>query len=117
MWDIFCGGSVVSGENSQIVVKREVREELGISISLKDVRPILTTNHDEGFDDIYDITKEIKNSEFHLQHDEVKTVRWASLNEILELIKHEKFIPYHKELIKLLFFMRNRRGTFTKDNI
>ena len=35
--------------------------------------------------------------------------------EILNMIKNDIFIPYHEHLISLLFFMRNKRGTFKKD--
>ena len=42
MWDLSCGGSVVSGEDSRTAAEREVAEELGVTISLKGTRPVLT---------------------------------------------------------------------------
>lgn len=117
MWDISCGGSVVSGENSRTAAEREVSEELGIAISLEDIRPVLTIHFNEGFDDIYAITKDLQLSELRLQPEEVQAVKWASLEEIVSMIDSGKFIPYHKDLIGMLFFMRNRRGTFTRADI
>lgn len=117
MWDISCGGGVVSGEDSRTAAEREVAEELGVSISLEDVRPVLTIHFDEGFDDIYVITKDMQLSEICLQTEEVQAVKWASLEEIVAMIDSGKFIPYHKDLIGLLFFMRNHRGSFTREDI
>lgn len=117
MWDLSCGGSVISGEDCRTAAEREVAEELGAAISLEDTRPVLTIHFDEGFDDIYVITKDIQLSEICLQPEEVQAVKWASLEEILAMIDSGEFVPYHKDLIGLLFFMRNHRGTFTREDM
>lgn len=114
MWDISVGGSAVAGENSRTAAEREVKEELGIDISLAGNRPKLTVHFDNGFDDIYTVTRDIDLAELTLQPEEVQAARWASADEIIAMIDEGKFIPYHKELIYLLFFMQDRRGTFTR---
>lgn len=114
MWDISCGGSAVSGEDSQTAAEREVFEELGIAISLKNIRPVLTIHFDVGFDDIYAVTSDIDLSETRLQPEEVQAAKWASQDEILSMIDSGKFIPYNKNLIALLFFMKDHRGAFTR---
>ena len=43
-----------------------------------------------------------------------QAVRWAALEEILEMIDDGRFIPYEKGLIELLFFQRNHRGAHTR---
>ena len=116
MWDISCGGSAVSGEDSQNAAEREVSEELGITISLENIRPVLTIHFDKGFDDIYVITKDLPLSEIRLQPEEVQAVKWASEEEILSMIDSGEFIPYHKNLIGLLFYMKNHRGAFTGED-
>jgi isopentenyldiphosphate isomerase len=63
------------------------------------------------------ITKDIQLSEFLLQTEEVQAVKWASLEEIVAMIDSGEFIPYHKDLIGLLFFMRNHRGTFIREDV
>ncbi|MBP3921575.1 MAG: NUDIX domain-containing protein [Ruminiclostridium sp.] len=115
MWDITCGGSAVAGENSQKAIEREIFEELGIKNDFSDVRPILTIHFDKGFDDIYTVNRDIDVNDLTLQKEEVAEVKWATEEEILNMIKDGIFIPYHEHLIGLLFFMRNKRGAFKND--
>ena len=115
MWDVSVGGSAVSGDTSQTAAEREVWEEIGYKISLENHRPVITIHFDHGFDDIYTIIEDLNIADLKLQPEEVQNVKWATEEEILHMIDEGIFIPYHKELIKLLFFMRNRRGTFTPD--
>lgn len=114
MWDITCGGSAVAGENSQKAIEREIFEELGIKNDFSDIRPILTIHFDKGFDDVYTVNRDIDINDLTLQKEEVAEVKWATEEEILNMIKNGIFIPYHEHLISLLFFMRNKRGTFKK---
>lgn len=114
MWDITVGGSAVSGDTSQLAAEREVYEEIGYKLSLDGIRPSLTINFDKGFDDIYLIQKDIDISKLKLQYEEVQSVKWASKEEILSMIDEEIFIPYHKSLIDLLFFMRTSKNSHTK---
>lgn len=113
LWDISCGGSAVSGENSQAAAEREVAEELGLAISLAHTRPVLTVHFDVGFDDVYVITKDVDLDELRLQPEEVQAAKWASEEEICAMIDAGTFIPYHKNIIGMLFFMRNHRGALT----
>lgn len=114
MWDITVGGSAVSGDTSQLAAEREVYEEIGYKLSLDGIRPALTINFDKGFDDIYLIQKDIDISKLKLQYEEVQSVKWASKEEILSMIDEEIFIPYHKSLIDLLFFMRTSKNSHTR---
>lgn len=114
MWDITVGGSAIAGDTSQSAAEREVYEEIGYNLSLAGIRPSITINFDEGFDDMYLIQQNLDISKLKLQDEEVKDVRWASKEEILTMIEEETFIPYHKSLIELLFFMRNKKGTHTR---
>lgn len=114
MWDITVGGSAVSGDTSQLAAEREVYEEIGYKLSLDGIRPSLTINFDKGFDDIYLIQKDIDISKLKLQYEEVQSVKWTSKEEILSMIDEEIFIPYHKSLIDLLFFMRTSKNSHTR---
>lgn len=114
MWDITVGGSAVSGDTSQLAAEREVYEEIGYKLSLDGIRPSLTINFDKGFDDIYLIQKDIDISKLKLQYEEVQSVKWASKEEVLSMIDEEIFIPYHKSLIDLLFFMRTSKNSHTR---
>lgn len=114
MWDITVGGSAVSGDTSQLAAEREVYEEIGYKLSLDGIRPSLTINFDKGFDDIYLIQKDVDISKLKLQYEEVQSVKWVSKEEILSMIDEEIFIPYHKSLIDLLFFMRTSKNSHTR---
>jgi len=116
LWDISVGGSAVSGDSSRSAAERETFEELGLVIDLKSVRPTLTIHFEHGFDDIYVLTMPVNLSSLKLQYEEVQAVRWASEDEILQMIDDGLFIPYEKSLIKLLFFRRNHRSSHTRSD-
>lgn len=113
MWDVSVGGCAVAGDSSRSAAERETREELGLSVDLSAVRPTLTIHWEHGFDDYYVLTADVDPGSLHLQYEEVQTVRWASLEEILEMIDGGQFIPYAKSLIELLFFRKDHRSAHT----
>ena len=113
-WDISVGGSAVSGDSSRSAAERETREELGLSLDLSRVRPSLTLHWEHGFDDFYLLTREVDLRSLRLQEEEVQAVRWASEEEILDMIDGGQFIPYEKNLIRLLFYRRDHRSAHTK---
>ena len=116
LWDVSVGGSAVSGDSSRSAAERETREELGLEIDLKNVRPTLTVHFEHGFDDIYVLTMPVDLSALKLQYEEVQAVRWAAEDEILQMIDDGRFIPYEKSLIELLFFRRNHRSSHTRSD-
>lgn len=116
MWDITVGGSAIAGDTSQTAAEREVLEELGYSLSLEKIRPALTINFKGGVDDMYLVEAEVDLNKLTLQYEEVQAVKWASKDEILSMIDDNTFIPYHKSLIEMLFFLRNHEGTHTKQD-
>ena len=87
-------------------------EEIGLAISLDGERPRFTVNFDNGFDDFWFVTRDVDISELKLQYEEVKAVKWAAKEEIIEMIESGGFIPYHKSLIDLLFVYSKQIGTF-----
>ena len=113
-WDLTVGGSAVQGDNSQAAAEREAMEELGCALNLTDERPTLTLHFDGGFDDIYLLTKDLSISSLALQPEEVSEVKWASLQEICEMIDDGRFIPHHKALIELLFHLKDHRTVHTR---
>lgn len=115
-WDITVGGSAVSGDSSRSAAERETFEELGLPIDLSDIRPTLTIYWEHGFDDYYVLTRSVDLNTLHLQYEEVQAVRWASKEEILQMIDSGLFIPYEKSLIELLFFRRDHRSSHTRED-
>ena len=114
LWDVSVGGGVDAGETSRRGAEREVREELGVSLDLSGLRPSVTVNFDGGFDDFYILTKDLSIEGLTLQEEEVQAVRWASLEEILDMLGREAFIPYPESFLRFLFDMRKQFGFPTK---
>lgn len=110
MWDITVGGSAVAGDTSRIAAHRELHEELGLDVDFSDKLPALSLTFNHGFDDYYLIEQEVDFAALKLQPEEVAAVRWASQEEILQMIDGGSFIPYYPDLIRLLFQMRQGLG-------
>ncbi len=111
MWDITVGGSAIKGDESQVAAEREVFEEIGLKLDLKNIRPHITINFEDGFDDFYLLEKDVNLNELSLQYEEVQTVKWVSKEEILSMIESGEFIPYYSSLIQLLFDSRKKYGS------
>lgn len=107
MWDVSVGGGVLSGETPCQAAEREAAEELGLKIDFSNMRPSLTVNFIHGFDDYFIVRADPDISSLKLQQEEVKDVRWADIGQILSMIDNGSFIPYHKNLIGLIFDMKD----------
>lgn len=111
LWDVSCGGSAITGDTSQQAAARELFEELGITYNFEGIRPQLTINFERGFDDYYTIEHEVILSELVLQPEEVQAVKWASKDEIIQMMQEGTFIPFYEHFIHLLFDMRYQYGS------
>ena len=114
MRDVTVGGSAMIGENSRQAAMREVAEELGLKIDLKNTPPVITKYFSEGFDDIYILEKEIDISKLTLQYEEVQAVKWVDIEEILDMIGLKKFIPYDESFIHFLFHLHQTNSLYQK---
>jgi len=90
------------------------RFQASINYDFSNQRPYLTINFDNGFDDFYFLIMDLKLEEVKLQEDEVQNVKWASREEITEMIDNESFIPYVSTFIDSLFDLKNQRGMIRK---
>lgn len=115
IWDISVGGSVTAGETSQQGAMRETEEELGISIDLHNQLPHLSITFERGYDDIYIVNREADLRTLAVPNEEVSDVKWASIDEIYQMIDDKTFISYRKSLIQLLFDMRYQYGAVKRD--
>ena len=114
LWDVSVGGGVDAGETSRQGAEREFREELGVPLDLSGLRPSVTVNFDGGFDDFYILTRDLDLEGLTLQKEEVRAVRWADLEEILDMLGRGGFIPYPEGFLRFLFDMRDQFGFPTK---
>lgn len=116
LWDVSCGGSILKGETSQMGAHRELLEELGMDYDFNGIRPDFTYNFYGGFDDFYLIEKEVEIDTLKFQYEEVQGAKWASREEILEMIDKGLFIPYFKSIIGMVFEVRGQHDGCIKIN-
>jgi hypothetical protein len=78
------------------------------------MRPALTINFYGSFNDVYLINNDVNTNSLTLQQEEVKEVKWASMYEIISMIDENIFIPYNKNYIELLFYLKDHTTTYLK---
>ena len=110
LWDVSVGGCGVAGETSQMGAHRELLEELGLDRDFSNVRPHMTINFQNGFDDHYFIIEDIDLKDIKMQESEVQDYKWATKAEVKQLFAEGKFVPYIKEFILALFGLKDIRG-------
>ena len=103
VWDFSVGGCAIAGESSQQTAEREMMEEIGHNRSFTDVEPNFSINVSNGFFDFYIIDENINIEYLNLAFKEIEQVKWASKDEIFELLDKNEFIPYEKNLIEQCF--------------
>lgn len=103
MWDISVSGSVQAGEMSQDAAMREVFEELGLTIDLREVLPYFMVNFTNGFDDQYILYQDVDLAALHLQESEVQAVKWASHDEVKAMVEAGTFFPYQEPILDMIF--------------
>lgn len=94
MWDCTLGGSATAGDTSVDAVIRECEEEIGLKITEDEIEKLFTVKFGRGFDDVWFCRKEVNVQELVLQYEEVAEVKWATMDEIREMIIEGKFIAF-----------------------
>lgn len=94
MWECAASGSAILGDNSKETAIKETMEEIGLDISKDTLEPIFTVKFKNGFDDNYLVRREVDIWDLTLEDEEVVDVKWASMNEISEMVTKEEFIPF-----------------------
>lgn len=102
-WDVTVGGSALEGETGREAAQRELEEEIGLRLDFANERPVITLAFDRGFDDFFVFVKDVDINSLVLQPEEVRDVKWADCDTVLEMIKSGEFIPYKEDFIKILF--------------
>ena len=103
-WDLTVGGCVAAGETSQTAGQREVLEEIGYQVDLTGMTPAITLTTKNIFNDNYILIREIDPAELKLQPEEVQAAKWATKEEIFQMIDDGRFIPFQKSFIEYLFY-------------
>ena len=95
------GGHPISGETSKQGIITEIKEELGINVIEQNIKLLKTIKTKDDFVDIYYLREDIDIKKIKIQKEEVENVKWATIDEINELIKNEDFSESHTEFFKL----------------
>ena len=111
LWDLSCCGAVIAGEEPRTAAMRELKEELGLTVDLTRERPVFVNAWKDGTNDAFVIHMDLNPSELTLQKEEVAEARFATEDEILEMIRQETFISYKPAWVSLLFACRVTTGT------
>lgn len=100
------GGGVDTGETTLQAALRECKEELGIDINPNNMELILSFKRKYDFVDVWLVKQDIDISELVLQEDEVADVKWATIDEIKDLMSSGKLAKsievYFNMFIELL---------------
>ena len=112
-FDITAGGGVNHNETTFMAAKRELKEELGLDIPFSN-RCFFRVYYKQGIDDYFIYNSDTKIDEIKINGVEVLEIKWASKEEIKEMMKNKEFVSYNDGFIDLLFSMRNNRGTYIK---
>ena len=105
------GGSVIKGETSLQTIERETKEELGISLNMKDIQLIKQYKTGTVWLDVYLIKQDVDLNDVVMQEEEVCKVKWATYEEIEEIFNNKQFMEnrweYVRDIIKE-FIIRGR---------
>lgn len=96
LWDISAGGHVLTGEFGYQAAIREVKEEIGIDITEKDMIFIGATisetfnsgYSDRHFNEYYIVKMDIDETKLVLQEEEVSDIIWMDKDEIINRINN-----------------------------
>lgn len=103
------GGHPKSGEDSLAGIVTEIKEELGIDVNANNLVLFKTIKTEDDFVDIYYINQGINIDEISIQEEEVEEVKWASKNEINNMIENGEFLPPHIEFYNYLLEYLNKK--------
>lgn len=99
------GGHPKSGESSIQGIITEVKEEIGLDIKPEDLQLYYGGNSkfEKVFWDDYYVKMDVADiDKLQLQEEEVESVHWFSADEIVNLMKQDKFFKNHYEEFEIL---------------
>ena len=107
------GGAAIAGEDSFTAAKRELFEELGISIEEGNFMKLCRFKRRNSLLDVWIVTYNSNLSELKLQKNEVAEVKWVTADELVNMIENDQFHNYGNEYFDTLFEeIDNYRGAF-----
>jgi len=108
------GGHPKSGESSIQGIITEVEEEIGLKLNSDDLKLYFSgrSETERVFWDDYYIKMDIQDiKQLKLQEEEVSSLEWFSENEIVDLMKQDKFFKNHYEEFEILRKWLNNKSS------
>jgi 8-oxo-dGTP pyrophosphatase MutT (NUDIX family) len=102
------GGGVLAGEDSAQAGVRETAEEIGLSLTPKDLHYLGRLVIKPMIWDMYVAYKDYDIQKAKLQEEEVSAIAWVSSNKLLQMRDAGEFFPY-PELDDILRLMKQAR--------
>jgi isopentenyldiphosphate isomerase len=93
LWAI-TGGAAIAGDDSQSACIREVKEEIGIKANMEKAEVVFTLFRQASICDVWLIRQDFSIEECTLQKEEVSEVKWATSQEIMEMVEQGVFHNY-----------------------
>lgn len=94
------GGSVIKGETSLQTIERETKEELGISLDMKNIQLVKQYKTGTVWVDTYLVRQDINLKNIVIKEDEVCEVKWATYKEIEGMFNNNQFMENRWEYIR-----------------
>ena len=103
------GGHPVSGESSKQGIITEIKEELGINVESKNIQLFKTIKTEDDFVDLYYLKENVNIKNVIVQQEEVEKVKWASIEEIKDMIQNNEFSESHTEFFMMCLDFLNEK--------
>ncbi|MDR2183611.1 MAG: NUDIX domain-containing protein [Clostridiales bacterium] len=107
-WTMTAGGALKAGETSTRAAARELYEELGITIDFENRRPNFAMTNQSAFIDYFIVHDDIDVTALAVPNDEVAAAKWASKDEMLDMVDRGECVPYRKPFVEYCFDVATR---------
>lgn len=95
-WEFSCGGSALTGEMAEQAIRREIKEETGLTqLSLSSYDSYRDDQHQCLFEIFLATTTDDKD-DLQIQSDEVRQAIWLTPNQLEEFLTIHPLIPSHE---------------------
>lgn len=103
------GGHPVSGESSKQGIITEIKEELGIDVKSENIQLFKTIKTEDDFVDLYYLKENVNIENVVVQQEEVEKAKWASIEEIKNMIQNDEFSESHTEFFGMCLEFLNEK--------
>lgn len=103
------GGSAIAGEDSLTAVRRELKEELGLSLPAEKFSYIGRLVRRNSLCDLWVVRHDVAVPDLRLQKEEVADARWVTLDQLRQMIEDGRFHHYRAPYFKLVLDSLERR--------